>query len=72
MKISKEKERLNQMSIKDLESKFYELKKELFSLRLNSMTAHIKDYSQFKKVKKDVARVLTYLNQKRSSQRGKI
>lgn len=72
MKVSKEKEQLSQMSVKELEGKFYELKKELFSLRLNSMTAHVKDYSQFKKLRKDVARVLTYLNQKRLSQRGKV
>jgi len=72
VKVSKEKEQLSQMSVKELEGKFYELKKELFSLRLNSMTAHVKDYSQFKKLRKDVARVLTYLNQKRLSQRGKV
>ena len=67
MKLSKEKEQLKGMSLKELEKKFNEYKKELFSLRLNSMTAHIKDYSQFKKLKRKVARVLTYLDQKRSS-----
>jgi len=67
MKLSKEKEQLRSMSVKELESKLGALKKELFSLRLNSMTAHIKDYSQFKKIKKSVARILTYLNQKRLS-----
>lgn len=65
MKIDKEKELLKNMSVEDLENKFNELKKELFSLRLNSMTAHIKDYSQFKKLKKGVARVLTCLNEKK-------
>lgn len=65
MKITKEREQLKNMSAADLENKFNELKKELFSLRLNSMTTHIKDYSQFSKLKKSVARVLTLLNEKK-------
>jgi len=67
MKLAKEREQLKGMSVQELEKKLDECKKELFSLRLNSMTTHVKDYSQFSKLKKQVARVLTYLNLKRSS-----
>jgi len=67
MKLAKEREQLKGMSVQELEKKFDECKKELFGLRLNSMTAHVKDYSQFAKLKKQVARVTTYLNLKRSS-----
>lgn len=64
MKVTREKEQFKKLSAKDLESKVNFFKKELFGLRLNSLTTHIKDYSQFKKIKKNIARVLSYLNQK--------
>jgi len=71
MKIAKEREQLKGLSGKELGEKVDFYKRELFGIRLNSMTAHVKDYSQFKKLKKSVARTLTYLNQKTStSQRG--
>ena len=38
--------------------------RELFTLKLNSYTSHVKDYSQVKKLKKNIARVLTLLNAK--------
>ena len=40
------------------------LRQELLGLRLNSSTAHIKNYSQFSKIRKNIARALTYLNQR--------
>ncbi len=40
------------------------LRGELFSLRLNGTASHIKDYSQFKKLKRAIARALTHLRQK--------
>jgi len=64
VKVTREKEQFKKLSAKDLESKVNFFKKELFGLRLNSLTTHIKDYSQFKKIKKNIARVLSYLNQK--------
>jgi len=72
MKLAKEREAFRKMSVKELEKKADEVKKDLFGLRLNSVTAHIKDYSQFRKLKRKVARILTYLQQKRSLQRGKL
>ena len=62
MKVAKEREQLNGLSEKELLGKVASYKRELFSLRVNSMTAHIKDYSQFKKLRKSVARALTCLN----------
>jgi len=64
MKIAKEREQLKVLSEKDLQEKANGLKRELFSIRLNSMTAHVKDYSQFKKLRRSVARALTFLNKK--------
>ncbi len=51
-----------QMDAKALKNKADELKKELFELRMQASTMHVKDYSQFRKVRKDVARVLTALS----------
>jgi len=71
MKIAKEREQLKGLSKKELAEKVDSYKRELFGLRLNSRTAHVKDYSQFKRLKRNVARALTYLNQEKSkSQRG--
>jgi ribosomal protein L29 len=64
MKISKFKEELKQMDLKDLILKLDAIRRDCFSLRLNSSTSHVKDYSQFKKGRKNIARVLTLLRQK--------
>jgi len=40
------------------------LKKELFNLRLNVAAGEVKDFSQFKKLRKNVARALTFLKKK--------
>ena len=62
MKLTKQREQLKGLGEKELREKVSEYKRELFSLRLNSVTSHLKDYSQFKKLRKNVARALTYLN----------
>jgi ribosomal protein L29 len=50
----------------DLKLKIEQLRQELFTLRLNASTAHIKDYSQFQKLRKNIARALTFYYQKLS------
>jgi len=62
MKVSKEKEDLRGMGTEELKTKVDSLRKELFSLRLNATTAHVKDYSQFNKLRRKIARGLTFLN----------
>lgn len=64
MKISNFKEELKQLGIKELVIKLDALRREQFGLRLNSSTSHVKDYSEFKKGRKNIARVLTLLHQK--------
>ena len=66
MKITKFKEEINSLTPEQLEPKSHELRKELFSLGLNASTSHVKDYSHFKKLRKNIARVLTLLHQKTS------
>lgn len=65
MKEQKERESLKELTLDELKVKVESLRKELFSLHLNSSTTHIKDYSQFSKLRKSVSRALTYLNQQK-------
>lgn len=60
-----EKKELNVMDAKSLEKKVDSLKKDLFNLKLNSKSSHVKDHSQYRKLRVQIARALTYLNQKK-------
>ncbi|MCA9769989.1 50S ribosomal protein L29 [Candidatus Dependentiae bacterium] len=64
MKIKREKDNLKQMNKKDLRDRIELLQRELFNVRLNAATAHVKDYSQFKKLRRSIARTKTYMQQK--------
>jgi len=66
MKITKFKDEIKGLTPEQLQLKSHELRKELFSLGLNATTSHVKDYSQFKKLRKNIARVSTLLTQKTS------
>ena len=59
-----EKKELSNMDVKSLEKKVVSLKKDLFNLKLNSKSSHVKDHSQYRKIRVQIARALTYLNQK--------
>jgi len=59
MKIEKERENLRNMDADELKKTLGSLQRELFNLRLNASTAHVKDYSQFGKLRKKIARALT-------------
>ncbi len=64
MKIDTLKSDAKNLTQEELAAKCVALQQELFSLRINRTTSHIKDYSQFKKIRKNIARLLTYLRQK--------
>ena len=66
MKVEKERENYRGLTFNELLEKIDALRRELFSLRLNASTAHVKDYSQFGKLRRSIARALTYLDQKQS------
>ena len=66
MKTGKLKEELKQDSVQALAAKVDAARRELFRLKINVATAHVKDYSQFKKGRRNIARLLTYLRQKAS------
>ena len=55
---------IKKMSVKKLQEQAVSLKKELFALKLSAASTHIKDNSQFKKLRVRIASVLTHLKQK--------
>ncbi len=63
MKINQVKAELKQLNKAQLLEKLDYTRQELFKLRLQSATALVKDNSQFKKLKSQVARILMYIQQ---------
>lgn len=63
MKRNDLKQELRRLSVNDLQAKLTQYRKELCSLRLNAATAHVKDYSHFKKLRSTIALVQTLLKQ---------
>ena len=56
---------MKSMSPEQLFGTVEELRRELFQLRLKSVTSHVKSYSSDQyKLKKAIARGLTFMNQK--------
>ncbi|HEV2601673.1 MAG TPA: 50S ribosomal protein L29 [Candidatus Babeliales bacterium] len=67
MKVDAVKGELKSAEIKKTEELLEQWRKELFGLRMNSLTSHVKDYSLFKKLRQNIARALTFLQQKKSA-----
>lgn len=66
MKTKKFLEDLKHDSVEALQKKLDSMQRELFRLKINVATAHVKDYSEFKKGRRNIARVKTLLRQKAS------
>ncbi len=67
MKVTKFKEELKNLHAQQLQEKLEELKRELFSLRLSTQTSHVKNHARFGQLRKDIARVKTFMNQQSKS-----
>jgi ribosomal protein L29 len=61
------KQELQLLQHDQLREKVDEVRRELFSLRLNAARTHSKDYSQFNKKRKTIARMLTFMAQKKNA-----
>ena len=59
---------LKQLDCPSLKTEAKSLKKEYFNLRLGLITGQVKDTSQFKKLRRQVARALTLEQQKRRAE----
>ena len=58
------KEEIKKLDKASLHKELARLRKELFNLKLSISGREVKDYSQFKKLRTDVARTLSFLNQR--------
>lgn len=56
---------LRSLSIDELQAKLEELKKELFKLRFERSVSESADKMRKRKLKRDIARVLTVINEKK-------
>lgn len=57
-------QRIQQLSVEDLQTKLDSTRQDLFGLRINSASTQVKDYSQYKKLRKQAARILTVMQSK--------
>lgn len=64
MKINKVKEELKKLDYAQLKEQAENVSKELFAVRMNAKTAHMKDYSKFNKLRKLVAQIKTFMRQR--------
>lgn len=62
--MNKDKAILKDLTVAQLEEKVQEYRTNIFKLKLASTTGHVKDFSQFKKLRASLARALTYMSQK--------
>lgn len=66
MKVDIFKKEISLLGVAALKEKLSDMRRELFTLRLNSAVTHLKDYSHFRKLRGNIARVLTVLQQKKA------
>lgn len=63
-------QRVQPLSVEELQQKLDSTRQDLFGLRLNAATSPVKDYSQYKKLRKQAARLLTALQLKKAGSVG--
>ncbi len=56
---------LRELTVEQLEAKLGELKEERFKLRFRSATESIENPMQFRSLRRDIARIMTILGEKR-------
>ncbi len=62
-----EETNLKELAVDDLSEKEKELRKELFNLRFQQTMGQVQNVMRIKSVRRDIARILTYLKMKRSA-----
>ena len=70
MKVNEVVKELRALSNEELETKIKESKKELFDLRLKQSTGSLEKPSKIKELRKNVARMKTILNERKSENGG--
>jgi len=62
-------EELREMTLEELEQKEREFKRKLFNLRFQKATGELNNPAELKKTRRDIARVLTIVREKRGEKR---
>ena len=60
-------EKMNTKSVDELKSTIADLKKEQFNLRFQKATGELASTGRIRKVRRDIARALTAMNQKKGA-----
>ena len=63
MKMTDLKQELKKLNRQQLQEQVEAVSRELFAMRLQSRTAHLKDNSRFMKLRKVIARIKTFIRQ---------
>ncbi len=61
---------LTELTIEDLQTKENELAEQLFALRLQKVTGQLDNPAKLGNVRRDLARVLTVMNEKKAAAEG--
>jgi large subunit ribosomal protein L29 len=56
---------IQDLGIEELEQRVYDTRRELFNLRFQNATGQLENTGQLKEVRRNIARLLTVLNQKK-------
>jgi large subunit ribosomal protein L29 len=56
---------VRELDVEELEQRLVETRRELFNLRFQHATGQLENTGQLKEVRKNIARLLTVLNQKK-------
>ena len=65
-----EAQELRGKTLEELKAQVTSLRQELFGLRLQIRTGHVKDVAQFEKLRRGIARTITIIKQKESGARS--
>ncbi len=60
---------IQDLEVEELEQRVAETRRELFNLRFQHATGQLENTGQLKEVRKNIARLLTVLNQKKQESR---
>jgi ribosomal protein L29 len=63
-------QKVQQLSVEELQKKLDSTRQDLFGLRINTATTQVKDFSQYKKLRKQAARLLTAIQLKDTASVG--
>ena len=61
---------VRELDVEELEQRLVSARRELFNLRFQHATGQLENTGQLKEVRKNIARLLTVLNQKRQENEG--